>query len=148
MASTAPTIDDIAGRTLLFRVGSVVYGCDIRAIREIVPYRRATRLPGAPPYVQGLINVRGTIVTVLDVGARLEPGRAPATDGSIIMVEYGTRTVGLVVEEVMDVRVLSFDSDGAADAPKDTIVHGVGRVETTVVVALDVRALIKQVLLT
>lgn len=137
------------GRTLLFRVGPTIYGCDIQAVREIVPYRRATRLPGAPSYVQGLINVRGTIVTVLDVGVRLAPDgvdRAPASEGSIIMVEYGSRTVGLVVEEVMDVRRLAVGEDEAVDA--SGVVRGVGRVDETVVVALDVHTLIKQVLLT
>ena len=48
-----------AARTLLFRVAGKVYGCDIDAVREIIPYRRATRLPGAPSFVQGLINLRG-----------------------------------------------------------------------------------------
>lgn len=137
------------GRTLLFRVGPTIYGCDIQTVREIVPYRRATRLPGAPSYVQGLINVRGTIVTVLDVGVRLAPDgvdRAPASEGSIIMVEYGSRTVGLVVEEVMDVRRLAVGEDEAVDA--SGVVRGVGRVDETVVVALDVHTLIKQVLLT
>ena len=70
-------------RTLLFRVAGKVYGCDIEAVREIIPYRRATRLPGAPPFVQGLVNLRGTIVTVLDLGARLDPARPPVRDGSI-----------------------------------------------------------------
>lgn len=135
-------------RTLLFRVGRVIYGCDIHAVREIVPYRRATRLPGAPSYVQGLINVRGTIVTVLDVGVRLDPegARAPATEGSIIMVEHGSRTVGLVVEEVMDVRSLVLGDDETVDATG--VVRGVGRVDETVVVVLDVHTLIRQVLLT
>lgn len=137
------------GRTLLFRVGPTIYGCDIQAVREIVPYRRATRLPGAPSYVQGLINVRGTIVTVLDVGVRLAPDggeRVPATEGSIIMVEHGSRTVGLVVQEVMDVRRLTLGEDEAVDA--SGVVRGVGRVDEAVVVALDVHTLIKQVLLT
>ncbi len=140
----------IDGRTLLFRVGPTIYGCDIQAVREIVPYRRATRLPGAPSYVQGLINVRGTIVTVLDVGVRLDPdgggARAPASEGSIIMVEHGSRTVGLVVQEVMDVRRLTLGDEDVVDAVG--VVRGVGRVDEAVVVALDVHTLIKQVLLT
>ena len=148
MASTARTPESIDGRTLLFRVGPTIYGCDIQAVREIVPYRRATRLPGAPSYVQGLINVRGTIVTVLDVGVRLDPEgtRAPASDGSIIMVEHGSRTVGLVVQEVLDVRRLTLGDEDVVDAVG--VVRGVGRVDEAVVVALDVHTLIKQVLLT
>src|ERR671912_28571 len=91
----------VAARTLLFRVSGKVYGCDIEAVREIIPYRRATRLPGAPPFVQGLINLRGTIVTVLDLGTRLDPARPPMREGSIILATHGTHVVGVAVDEVM-----------------------------------------------
>ena len=80
---------------LLFSVGEQVYGCDIGAVREIIPQRAATRLPGAPPFVTGLINLRGTIVTVLDLGRRLERGDAARGEGSVILCEVGTKLVGL-----------------------------------------------------
>src|SRR4051812_33279803 len=149
LASSQTTILEqlAAARTLLFRVAGSVYGCDIDAVREIIPYRRATRLPGAPPYVQGLINLRGTIVTVLDLGARLEPGRPPVHEGSIIMVEHGNRTVGLAVEEVMDVRVIEEEEGAVLPEQADAIVRGVGHADATVVVLLEVYTLIKQALL-
>lgn len=100
--------------TLLFRVGGAVYGCDIADAREIIPLRPMTRLPGAPAFVRGLINMRGTIVTVLDLGARLDPSRGPTTDGSILLVRHRERLVGLIVDEVADVRVLDIDGDGDA----------------------------------
>jgi purine-binding chemotaxis protein CheW len=147
LTSTETITERAAGRTLLFRVGTTVYGCNIEAVREILPYRRATRLPGAPAFVQGLINIRGTIITVLDLGARLEPGRAPVSEGSIILAEYGSRSVGVVVEEVMDVRVLE-EAEGALPPEQiEGVVRGVGHAEDLVVVLLDVHALIKQVLL-
>ena len=60
-----------------FAIAGTVYGCDIGTVREIVPVRRATRLPGAPDYVRGLINLRGAIVTVIDLSRRVpawQPG--------------------------------------------------------------------------
>ena len=144
----------------MFRVGSAVYGCDIEDIREIVPFRRATRLPGAPSYVQGLINLRGTIVTVIDLVGRLEPGRPPVTDGSIMLVSVvgTTRTVGIAVQEVMDVRLMGDGGresadDGAhhgqigSEGNGDGIVRGLGRVDDTAVILLDIHMLLKQVLL-
>ena len=131
----------------MFRVGTTVYGCDIEAVREILPYRRATRLPGAPAFVQGLINIRGTIITVLDLGSRLEPGRAPVSEGSIILADFGNRSVGIVVEEVMDVRVLEEDEGALPSEQAEGVVRSVGHAEDTVVVLLDVHALIRQVLL-
>jgi purine-binding chemotaxis protein CheW len=85
-----------------------VYGCDIDCVREIIPWRRATRLPGAPAHVQGLVNLRGSIITVLDLAARLEPDAPPPDEShagrSIILLAHGARVVGAAVDEVMDVQ--------------------------------------------
>ncbi len=110
MASTEPTIVEPAPeRTLLFRAGDRTFGCGIDAVREIVPQRRATRLPGAPPSVQGLINLRGTIVTVVDLPLWLGGTRPAAADGSIVLVEHGSRVAGLAVDEVLDVQVVALE---------------------------------------
>src|SRR5688500_3377407 len=58
-------------RLLVFEVGGEVFATDMGAVREIVPSQPVTRLPGAPLTVSGLINLRGTIVTVLDAGTCL-----------------------------------------------------------------------------
>src|SRR5688500_19416321 len=70
-AVEAPSETAGALRLLLFVLDGRLYGCDIGAVREVVTFRRATRLPGAPPYVCGLVNLRGTLVTVLDLGLRI-----------------------------------------------------------------------------
>jgi purine-binding chemotaxis protein CheW len=156
LASTASTFEPTlapatgARRTLLFRVGATVYGCDIDDIREIVPFRPATRLPGAPAYVQGLINLRGTIVTVLDLGARLDAMRPPIGDGSIMLVALpgGTRVVGVAVQEVMDVRVVGTERDDVVAGSAGTeVVRGLAQVDGATVILLDVHSLVRQVLL-
>jgi len=136
-------------RTLLFRVAEKVYGCDIDAVREIIPYRRATRLPGAPSFVQGLINLRGTIVTVLDLGIRLDPSRAPVREGSIILAEHGSRNVGVAVDEVMDVQAITEDpvETGAGGDRRGGLVRGLGHLEDDVVALIDIHTLVTQVLL-
>lgn len=149
MASSAMMIDaPSAARTLLFRVADGVYGCDIDGVREIIPYRRATRLPGAPPYVQGLINLRGTIVTVLDIGVRLDPERASVREGSIILAIFGARVVGVAVDEVMDVQPIVAEpiATSAPDAHPG-LVRGLGHLNDGVVILVDIHVLITQVLL-
>ena len=136
-------------RTLLFRVGETVYGCDIDDIREIVPFRAATRLPGAPSYVQGLINLRGTIVTVLDLGVRLDGTHAPIGDGSIMLVALpgGSRLVGVAVQEVMDVRVVGTERDDVVAGSAGTdVVRGLAHVDGATVILLDIHSLVRQVL--
>lgn len=154
MDSITSSPDAVSAPTLLFRVGDGVYGCDISEAREIIPLRPTTRLPGAPPFVRGLINMRGTIVTVLDLGARLDPSRGATPDGSILLVRHRERLVGLIVDAVADVRVLDIDagSDGVVPGPESaggagSIVRGVATADGAPVVVLDLDALIKQVLL-
>jgi len=137
----------VAARTLLFRVAGKMYGCDIDSVREIIPYRRATRLPGAPSFVQGLINLRGTIVTVLDLGARIDPERAPVRDGSIILATHGTRVVGVAVDEVMDVQAITEEHVEAHGGARDALIRGLGHSESDVVVLVDIHTLVTQVLL-
>ena len=157
-----------ARRLLLFAVHRRLYGCHIYAVREIIPFRPCTRLPGAPSFVCGLINLRGTIVTVLDLGARLGGEAIDRADGSIVLVEHGTKVVGLGVDELRDVQVVPYEplapgaaaaaSVGNAAAPEAPAADDVGRPDAGVmlglgsmagelVVVLDVRAIVKQALL-
>ena len=164
--------DDATTRQLLlFGAGGRTLGCDIAAVREIIPFRRCTRLPGAPTYVCGLTNLRGTVVTVVDLAARLADAPAPAaaaseagaaaapwgsarTDGSIILAELGTKVVGLAVDGVRDVQTLAEGdveevSDGGAAAAlggANSVVCGLARLGDEVVTVLDVRTILKQVL--
>ena len=132
-------------RPLLFRVGPTIYGCDIAAVREIVPLRRATRLPGTAPYVNGLVNLRGTMLTVVDLGARLEGDRSLTDEGSIVIVEIDGRHLGLVVGDVMDVVPMTVDPP--PEERPDEVIRGLGHLGGTVVIVLDVGALVGQVLL-
>jgi purine-binding chemotaxis protein CheW len=109
-----------------------------------------TRIPGAPAFVRGLINMRGTIITVLDLAVRFNHARTPSDAGSILLVRHrgGDRVVGIVVDEVMDVRALSIDAvdgDGSTGA-RSAITRGVATVDDAAVVVLDLDVLISQVL--
>ncbi len=148
-AAEAAAADLVVHRLLLFAVGGHVYGCEISAVREIIPFRRATRLPGAPPYVVGLINLRGTIVTVLDLGLRLGESDVDRVGGSIILVDFRGKLVGIGVDEVRDVQPLAERDVEAAtgEHARGGIVRGLGRLGEHVVVLLDVQMIVSQVLL-
>lgn len=150
MTSSAPTPSDqpetAVARTLLYRVGRAVYGSEIDAIREVLPWRAVTRLPGAPAHVRGLINVRGTLVTVVDLGVLLDPARPPVAEGSILVVAHGTRLAGVAVDEVMDVRPV-VEEEAEAGATFDGVVRGLGHSADQVVILIDIPTLVKHVLL-
>ena len=145
MDSSTPTLELPTSPALLFRSGDSVYGVDTTQIQEIIPFARVTRLPGAPPFVRGLINVRGTIVTVIDLGARLDPSLAPIDDGSVLLARYHDRTVGLAVAEVLDVRGVVIEQ--LPEQQANGVIRGLSTVDARAVVILDLDAMLHRVLL-
>ncbi len=88
-----------------------MYGLLVDDAREVVRSLRVTRVPGAPTETLGIVNVRGVVVTVLDLAAILHQSRA-VTGASVVLIENGTRLVGFAVDAVRDVRALEVDADG------------------------------------
>jgi purine-binding chemotaxis protein CheW len=137
-----------APRLLVFTAAGRTCACELSAIREIIPCRKATRLPGAPPFVTGLINLRGSIVTVLDLGIRLGGAAVDPEHGSIVLAESGTRVVGLAVDELRDVQRVARSSIEPAngDTAQDGLVRGVLQTAGEVAVLLDVSRIVADAL--
>ena len=150
MASTAslPDSSDLAPRQLLlFKLADRIGGIELEIVREILPPSPATRLPGAPAYVRGLINVRGTVVTVIDLVARLfdRPGRP---DGPVMLVEHQGKVVGVAVDDVIEVHPLpppGWESP-IGDFLPGGIVYAMGEIDSQTVLLLDIRGLLTHVL--
>lgn len=89
---------------LSFKVGEQEYSVDIMAVREIRGWTRATSLPHTPDYVRGVINLRGTVLPVVDLGLRLGIASGEPNERSVvIVVDLGDKTVGLRVDAVSDI---------------------------------------------
>jgi purine-binding chemotaxis protein CheW len=89
---------------LVFTVAGRSRCCDIEDVREIVPIMATTRLPGAPEFVRGLINLRGTLVTVMDAALCLYGVPATGAESSILLVERRGRVAGVIVDNVFDMQ--------------------------------------------
>lgn len=99
MAPAAPS-----SGVLSFQLGEVTYAVDVRRVREIRRYEKPTRLAGTRADVLGLIDLRGTVVPVIDLRIRLEAGTADCNDTtSVVVLEIGRHLVGAVVDRVSDV---------------------------------------------
>lgn len=136
-------------RLLLFEIGGRIFACEMSAIREIIPFQRVTRLPGAPATVCGLINLRGTIVTVLDLGARVTKQPCNREGGSILLVPHRDKLVGIGVDEVRDLQSVRADELQGADdlsAFDSGIILGLAEVEGDLAVILDIDAIVNDVL--
>jgi purine-binding chemotaxis protein CheW len=89
---------------ITFTLDAQEYGVDIMRVREIKGWTDTTALPQAPPYVRGVINLRGIIVPILDLRARFGMGTTqPTRMHVVIIVITDTRTTGLLVDAVSDI---------------------------------------------
>ena len=116
-------------------------------MREILPPPPATRLPGAPAYVRGLINVRGTVITVIDLVARVY-GHPARPDGPVMLIEHQNRLIGVAVDEVVEVRPLPPQgwTTPIGDLLPGGIVYAMGEIDSQPVLMLDVPGLLTKVL--
>lgn len=145
--------------------GLISFAMPVSAVREVIRARAVTRVPGAPRVMSGLVNVRGMVVTVLDLAAclyeeseiaRVVPEEANAEGvtqartqkpGSIVLLEHGGRLVGLAVHGVRDVRPLDdagLVSEYSLLAEGDGIKRGLTSAGGEVVTLLDVAALLSR----
>jgi purine-binding chemotaxis protein CheW len=99
------------GRELIsFRIGAQEFCVDIMEVREIRGWTPATALPQAPAFVRGVINLRGAVLPIVDLGARLGLGTADPTARHVIIVaQVQNQIVGLLVDAVSDILTVTDD---------------------------------------
>lgn len=129
-------------QVVVFRVDHEVYGIDIAAVHEIIVWQPVTRVPRAPGFVEGIINLRGSVIPVIDLRRRF--GLPPGERGRhtrIVVVEIGRVMVGLVVDGVSEVLRIPA---GAIEPPSEVIagvdtefIRGIARVDSRLVILLD-----------
>jgi purine-binding chemotaxis protein CheW len=142
---------DFSGiRLLVFRIADLMCAVEVHAVREIGPVPRATRIPGAAGPVDGLVNVRGELVPLVD-GARLLARTARPGDQTMVLLTHAARGVGLVVDEVLDLFAVPPDDLSDRDGlpgldPR--LVRAVGHRGGRTFVLLDLEALLGPILTT
>jgi purine-binding chemotaxis protein CheW len=130
-----------------FRVGRETYGVPITSLHEIVRVPEITAVPDAPEYLEGVINLRGKIVSVMDLRKRFGEKQALLKkQNRILVVEHGGRLAGLIVDSASE--VLKIPSDAVEPPPavfQDgglNCVTGLGKVGGRLVVLLDMSKLL------
>ncbi len=148
--SDKPNTSNAASRELIaFRIGQQEFCVDIMSVREIRGWTPATPLPRAPGFMKGVINLRGAVLPIVDLGARLGLKTSEPTARHVIMVAHiGRRTVGLLVDAVSDIIQLTDDliqatPDVASDHVK-TFVKGVFAIEGRMVSLLELEWIVPE----
>jgi purine-binding chemotaxis protein CheW len=127
----------MSGVHVRVRAGGEHYALRVEGVREIARRDRVTPVPGAPPAVLGVWNLRGDVVAAIDLAAML--GLAPdGGEGRVIVVEDGELRAGLAVEEVLDVAALP----EALEPVDSRYLAGAALVDRTQVGVIDLPALL------
>ena len=125
-----------------FVVDGLLFGVEVEKVQEVIRYQVMTRVPLAPPVVKGLINLRGQIVTAVDLRCRLGlPVRATADLPMNVVIRHDDGAVSLLVDEIGDVLEVEEEAfelpPGTLVAEAREVIRGVYKLKGSLLVVLD-----------
>lgn len=133
---------------VVFSIGNEEFGVEIWQVREIVRLVQITYLPKAPVFIEGVVNLRGQVLAVIDLAKRLGIESHPRTESTrIIVVEVENNTVGMIVDSVSEVLRLSSEDVDEVPMLVDTeipehYIRGVGKLTDRLLVLLDLNRIL------
>jgi purine-binding chemotaxis protein CheW len=141
------TMTDLAAsgdeqQLVVFQLGAELYGVEIARVHEIIRLQTVTRVPHAPAFVEGVINLRGKVIPVVDLRRRFGLPLADHTRASrIVVVEIGDQVVGIVVDgvsEVLRVNQATVEPPSPVVAGIDSdYLHGIAKLPERLVILLN-----------
>ena len=125
-----------------FQLGSEEYGVDISQVQEIIRMVEITHVPRAPRFMEGVINLRGQLIPIIDLRTRFGMPRIDASKSTrIVVTEIGSKRVGIVVDSVSE--VLNIPIENVEEAPEmiagvgTEYIQGVGKMNDRLIIMLD-----------
>ncbi|MGA1288095.1 MAG: chemotaxis protein CheW [Rubrivivax sp.] len=148
MSASASEVEPAAREFLAFKLGHEEYGIDILRVQEIRSFELPTRVAHSPAHMLGVINLRGTIVPVIDLRLKFQLPRKSYDEFTVVIVlRIGSRTVGMVVDGVSDVITLTPDQWREAPSFDATIdsehLLAIGSVDERMLILLDIERLMR-----
>jgi len=132
---------------LLFRLGQEEYGIDILRVQEIRRYEAVTRLVKTPEHIKGVINMRGTIVPIVDLRIKFNLPVVTYDEFTVVVIlNVAKRVIGIVVDAVSD--VVTITEEDLKPAPEfgaqvdDDYLDGLATVDDRMIIVLDIESLI------
>jgi len=130
-----------------FRLGNEEFSLDILRVQEIIRHMQLTRVPRTPEFVDGVINLRGRVIPVLDLRKRFGlPSDEHTSETRIIVVDVDNRTVGLKVDAVSEVLRLPADTveppPAIVTGAESDYIKGVGKLDGRLLILLDVEKIL------
>lgn len=145
------TESDAEQQYLTFIMAGEEYGVDILAVQEIRGWEESTLIPNAPPYIKGVINLRGTIVPIMDLRLRFGLEKVEYSPVTVVIIlkfetEKGERVMGIVVDAVSDVYSISDEetrkTPELTEDSNSVFIRGLVNVNDKMIILLDVESLL------
>ncbi len=133
---------------VVFKLSNEEFGVNIHQVKEIVRLVPITPIPRAPKFIEGVVNLRGQILAVMDLSKRLQLPSNPRTEKTrIIVVEVEENTVGMIVDEVTEVLRLPLSRIEKTPQIIETkigqrYIKGVGKLEERLLILIDLAAIL------
>lgn len=141
------TKDTQKGKYLTFSLGDEFFGIEIRYVTEIIGIQYITEIPEFPEYIRGVINLRGSIIPIMDVRIRFKKTQRDYDERTcIVVIEMKDISVGLVVDRVLE--VISINEEDITEPPrlsqnnKNKFIKAIGKVENEVKLLLNCEELL------
>jgi len=125
-----------------FRLGTEEYGLPITKVQEINRLEKITKLPQAPAFMEGVTNLRGKVIPIIDLRKRFQlVAKAYDDDSRVIVVDVSGQTVGIIVDTVAE--VVQIPRASIEPPPQSFIldakyIHGVGKINERLLILLDI----------
>ncbi|MDK2823634.1 MAG: purine-binding chemotaxis protein CheW [Clostridia bacterium] len=127
---------------VVFSLLNEEYGLEITSVQEIVRFQEITKIPEAPDFIKGIINLRGQVIPVIDLKQRFYNIKSEITeDTRIVVVKIGTKTIGIIADQVSE--VLHIPEEAIEPTPallndfNQSGITGVGKLEDRLLILLD-----------
>ena len=132
-----------------FKIGEEEFGIEILKVQEIIKMLPITKVPNAPKFVEGVINLRGRVIPVIDLRIKLGLSKQDHTKNTrIVVIELNSRTVGFIVDEVNEVLRITKD---ITEAPPEMVgnvnrefITSIGKLEDRLLLLLDLEKVLSE----
>ncbi len=143
------TLQQDEQQLVVFDLSTEAYGVDIGAVREIIRLQDITRVPRTPEFVEGVINLRGKVIPVVDLRKRFGlPAEEESKENRIVVVDIGAQDIGVIVDAVTEVLRISTES---VEPPASVITTadseyllGIAKLDSRLIILLDLEQVLTE----
>jgi purine-binding chemotaxis protein CheW len=137
-------------QVIVFKLGNEKYGVEISQVREIIKPAQITKIPNSPDFIEGVINLRGQITTIINLRKRFGFEDKPIDNNTrIIVVEHNNAVIGMMVDSVSEVKYLSEKEVESlpsivTSSHESSFLKGVGKLPDGLMILIDLNKVLKE----